>query len=130
MKKILSIILCVCLLATTVLTVPMVSAEEATETEYIYHTNDYESLVGDEEWLTTIAKGSALAVESGDNVISGNKSLKVISDSIGWVGLGLSDATFPKNMNARVSVDYKVTVGTKKWGGVGYIGFSKKQTNT
>lgn len=131
MKKFLSILLCVCLMFATVVAVPSISAEEQTEVkEYFYHANDYESLEGTEEWLSTIELGRAMSVESGANVISGGKSLKVTSDGVDWVGVGLSDAKVPANMNAHVSFDYKVTVGIKKWGGVGYIGHSMKQTNT
>ncbi len=127
MKKILSIILCVCLLATTVLTVPMVSAEEATETEYIYHVNDYESLTNDDEWLAKAKLGTTMSVESGDNVIGGSKSLKATSDGSGngYVGFALSNVGVPVNVSTRVSFNYKVTVGTKGWSGVGYIGHSK-----
>jgi len=126
MKKILSIILCVCLLATSVMTVPMVSAEEAT-TEYIYHANDYESLTNDDEWLAKAKLGTTMSVESGDNVIGGSKSLKATSDGSGngYVGFAFSNVGVPVNVSTRVSFDYKVTVGTKGWSGVGYIGHSK-----
>ena len=125
MKKVLSILLCVCLLITTVLTVPMVSAEE-TATEYFYHFNDFESLTNEDAWLAQAKQGTTMTVENGANVIGGSQSLKTTSDGSGngYVGFALSNVGVPVNVSTRVSFDYKITVGTKGWSGVGYIGHS------
>jgi len=137
MKKFLSILLCVCLLTTSIFTMPMVSAEEQdTATEYFYLFNDYESLEGTEKWLTTIERGDTMSVESGENTIGGTKSLKVTSDGVNadtptsanYISIGLSPETFPANFNARISFDYKVTTGKIEWGKVGYVGSTYKYT--
>lgn len=127
MKKFLSILLCVCLLATTVFTMPMVMAEEAEveAKEYFYHFNDFESLTNDEEWLSRTKQGTSMSVENGENVIGGSQSLKTTANGVGYSGFALSNVGVGKNIKTRVSFDYKVTVGTKDWSGVGYIGHVK-----
>lgn len=95
------------------------------EKEYFYHFNDFESLTNDDAWLALAKQGTTMTVENGANVIGGSQSLKTTTSGSGYSGFALSNVGVGANLKTRVSFDYKVTVGTKGWSGVGYIGYTK-----
>ncbi len=98
---------------------------------YYYHENDYEDLTDDAEWISTTTSAVNLSVETA-NPLSGSQSLSATTverTSPNYVGIALSDAVVPAGTTARVTFDYKVTLGKAQWGKIGYIGWNNKVYN-
>ena len=115
-KKILSLAISVFIVSQTVFVIPL-SAESNQEKSYIYHFNDYETLLDEDGWLQKTTSDVVLTAETA-SPLSGEKSLKASSDgttSSGYVGFALSDFQIPVGKSVRVCFDYKVVYGKAQY---------------
>ena len=129
-KKILSLAISVFIVSQTVFVIPL-SAESNQEKSYIYHFNDYETLLDEDGWLQKTTSDVVLTAET-ESPLSGERSLKASSDGTtpsGYVGFALSDLQIPVGKSVRVCFDYKVVYGKAQYGGVGFIGYANDMYN-
>ena len=104
MKKFLSVLLCVCLMFTTVMAVPSVSAEEQAK-EYDYIACDYENLA-DVDTETWFGKADAVTASLETTApIDGTASLRISKNATGYGGFSV----FPDDVALKAGTYYRVT---------------------